>query len=105
MRRIHSVGEQSDRKPELKRYTTAKQGVDPFEMQWFYLTKMISNIKMATIDGKQIVNMLYLAGVETLLTVGYSKLGKNTKKSSTKGEEILGCFLMIYCWQWPHMIC
>ena len=31
---------------------------------------------MITIDGKQIVNMLYHAGVETLLTVGSSKLGK-----------------------------
>ena len=70
------MGEQSDRKPKLKRSTTANQDVDPFEMQWFYLTKMFSNIKMASIDGKQIVNMIYLAGVETLLTVGYSKLGK-----------------------------
>ena len=31
---------------------------------------------MATIDGKQIVNMLYHAGVETLLTIGYSELGR-----------------------------
>ena len=37
---------------------------------------MFSNIKMATIDGKQLVNMLYHAGVETLLLVGYSELGK-----------------------------
>ena len=34
-------------------------------------------IKMTTqIDGKQIVNMLYHAGVETLLTVGYAELGR-----------------------------
>ena len=31
---------------------------------------------MAAIDGKQIANMLYHAGVQTLLTVGYSKLGR-----------------------------
>ena len=31
---------------------------------------------MAAIDGKQIANMFYYAGVETLLTVGYSELGK-----------------------------
>ena len=36
---------------------------------------MLSNIKMATINGKQIVNMLYHAGVETPLTVKYSELG------------------------------
>ena len=31
---------------------------------------------MAAIDGKQIVNMLYHAGVETVLTVGYSEIVK-----------------------------
>ena len=31
---------------------------------------------MTSIDGKQIVNMLYHAGVETLLTIGYSELGR-----------------------------
>ena len=31
---------------------------------------------MAAIDGKQIANMLYHAGVEILLTVRYSKLGR-----------------------------
>ena len=30
---------------------------------------------MATIDGKQIVNMLYHAGVATALTIRYSELG------------------------------
>ena len=33
-------------------------------------------IKVAAIDGKQIANMSYHAGVETLLTIGYSKLGR-----------------------------
>ena len=32
------------------------------------------------IDGKQILNMLYHAGVETLLTVGYAELGKKLLK-------------------------
>ena len=31
---------------------------------------------MSAIDGKQIANMLYHADVETLLTIGYSELGK-----------------------------
>ena len=31
---------------------------------------------MATINGKQITNMLYHAGVESHHTVGYSELGK-----------------------------
>ena len=31
---------------------------------------------MAAIDGKQIVNMLYHAGVETVLTIGYAEHGK-----------------------------
>ena len=31
---------------------------------------------MAIIDGKQIVNMLYHARVEPLLTIGYSELGR-----------------------------
>ena len=33
---------------------------------------MLLNIEMATIDGKQIANMPYHAGVETLLTVVFS---------------------------------
>ena len=32
------------------------------------------------IDGKQIANMLYHAGVETLLTVGYAELGRKLLK-------------------------
>ena len=31
---------------------------------------------MATIDGKQIVNMLYHAGVETVLTIGYAEIAR-----------------------------
>ena len=37
---------------------------------------MFSDIKMATTDEKHFANMLYHAGVETLITVGYSELGK-----------------------------
>ena len=37
---------------------------------------------MAAIDGKQIVNMLYHAGVETVLTVGYSEIGKKLLRRS-----------------------
>ena len=33
-----------------------------------------------TIDGKQIANMLYHAGVETALTVAYSEMGKKLFK-------------------------
>ena len=32
------------------------------------------------IDGKQIANMLYHAGAETLLTVGYAELGRKLLK-------------------------
>ena len=31
---------------------------------------------MDTIDGKQIVNMLYHAGVETVLTIGYAEIAR-----------------------------
>jgi hypothetical protein len=43
---------------------------------------------MATqIDGKQIANMLYHAGVETVLTIGYSELGRKTiEKTTTKSR-------------------
>ena len=33
-----------------------------------------------SIDGKQIANMLYHAGVETILTVGYSEIGRQLLK-------------------------
>ena len=39
---------------------------------------------MATTDGKQIVNMLYHAGVETLLTIGYSELGRKLLRPAPK---------------------
>ena len=42
----------------------------------FNFKMLFSNIKIATTNGKQIVNMLYHDGVETILTVGYSELGK-----------------------------
>ena len=35
---------------------------------------------MAAIDGKQIVNMLYHAGVETVLTVGYAEIARKLFK-------------------------
>ena len=35
---------------------------------------------MTSIDGKQIANMLYHAGVETLLTIGYSEIGRKLLK-------------------------
>lgn len=38
---------------------------------------------MATIDGKQIVNMIYHAGVESILTIGYSQLTKKLLKIQT----------------------
>ena len=34
----------------------------------------------ATPDGKQIANMLYHAGIETVLTVGYSEIGRKILK-------------------------
>ena len=37
----------------------------------------------SSIDGKQIANMLYHAGVETILTVGYSEIGKKLLKRPT----------------------
>ena len=33
-------------------------------------------------DGKQIANMLYHAGVETVLTVGYAEIGRKLLKRS-----------------------
>ena len=52
---------------------------------------MVLNIKMAAIDGKQIANMLYHAGVETLLTVGYSEL----RKPATKVDFNIGDIEML----------
>ena len=38
---------------------------------------------MATIDGKQIANMVYHAGVESMLTIGYSQLTKKLLMMAT----------------------
>ena len=55
---------------------------------------------MAAIDGKQIANMLYHAGVETLLTIGYSELGRKRLRSPAPKVDfnmvILQCFQLIY---------
>jgi hypothetical protein len=46
---------------------------------------------MTTIDGKQIANMLYHAGVETLLTIGYSELTKKVfRKQPPKVDFNMG---------------
>ena len=66
------------------------------------------------IDGKQIVNMLYHAGVETLLTVGYSELGRKLlRRQPPKVDfnmadliwQISVCYLLIYYLQWQLKIC
>ena len=38
---------------------------------------------MATIDGKQVVNIISHAGVESMLTTGYSQLTKKLLKMAT----------------------
>jgi len=38
---------------------------------------------MTSIDGKQIANMLYHAGVESALTIGYSQLTKKLFRMAT----------------------
>lgn len=49
-----------------------------------------------TPDGKQIVNMLYHAGVETILTVGYSEIGKKIfKKPAPKVDFNMGDIAML----------
>ena len=46
---------------------------------------------MAQPDGKQIVNMLYHAGVETVLTDGYSELGRKIfRKPAPKVDFNMG---------------
>lgn len=46
---------------------------------------------MTSIDGKQIANMLYHAGVETILTVGYSELGRKIfKRQAPKVDFNMG---------------
>ena len=43
---------------------------------------------MAAIDGKQIANMLYHAGVETVLTIGYVELGKDYTQKNKFSQYI-----------------
>ena len=38
---------------------------------------------MATTDGKTIVNMLYHAGVESVLTIGYAEIARKILKKAT----------------------
>ena len=46
---------------------------------------------MTSIDGKQIANMLYHAGVETILTVGYSELGRKVfRRTAPKVDFNMG---------------
>jgi hypothetical protein len=48
------------------------------------------------IDGKQIVNMLYHAGVETVLTIGYSELSKKIfRKPAPKVDFNMGDVAML----------
>ena len=51
---------------------------------------------MAAIDGKQNPNMLYHAGVETLLTIGYSELGRKLlRRPAPKVDVNMGDFGML----------
>ena len=43
---------------------------------------------MATTDGKTIVNMLYHAGVESLLTIGYAEIARKILKRPPPKELI-----------------
>ena len=56
---------------------------------------------MVTIDGKQIVNMLYHAGVETVLTVGYAEIARKLlRRPPPKVDFNMGdvkCCLQRYC--------
>ena len=46
---------------------------------------------MTSIDGKQIANMLYHGGVETILTVGYSELVRKVfRKPAPKVDFNMG---------------
>ena len=50
---------------------------------------------MAAIDGKQIANMLYHAGAETLLTIGYSELSRQLlRKPASKVDFNMGDIAM-----------
>ena len=51
---------------------------------------------MAAIDGNQIANMLYHAGVETLLTVGYPELGRKLlRRPAPKVDFNMGDIAML----------
>ena len=51
---------------------------------------------MAAVDGKQIVNMLYHAGVETVLTVGYAEIVRKLfKRPPPKVNFNMGDFAML----------
>ena len=51
---------------------------------------------MAAIEGKQIANMLYPAGVETLLTIGYSELGRKLlRRPAPKVDFNMGDIAML----------
>ena len=51
---------------------------------------------MAAIDGKQIANMLYHAGEETLLTIGHSELGRKLlRRPAPKVDFNMGDIAML----------
>ena len=51
---------------------------------------------MASVDGKQIVNMLYHAGVESLLTIGYSELSRKLlRRQSPRLDFNMGDVAMV----------
>ncbi|CAC5387697.1 unnamed protein product [Mytilus coruscus] len=67
--------EQKENKEEKKKYL--KTQTKKTQKRVAAGKKGAEYIKMTTQkDGKQIANMLYHAGVETLLTVGYAEIGK-----------------------------
>ena len=64
---------------------------------------------MTSIDGKQIANMLYHAGVETILKLDIQNLVERYLGSLHQKWiltwEILECCPWIYCLQWQHGTC
>ena len=51
---------------------------------------------MATTDGKQIVNMLYHAGVETVLTIGYAEIARKLLKRHH--PKLISTWVMLECY-------
>ncbi|CAC5387987.1 unnamed protein product [Mytilus coruscus] len=49
-------------------------------------------------DGKQIANMLYHAGVETLLTVGYAEIGKKVLRRPAPKVDFNGVIIYFHIW-------